>query len=235
MISNSVSVFASTKNEYIANLEIKIGSNEVIFDENGNSETITYDGEVSFIDGNGRVQIPLRYASDILCEPNINVYWKEKTKTAYLYLNDFVDNPIARVTIGSNIISHGDEETGTTKKMDSEPIIKNGRIFIPLRYILNAMGVDDEHISWDEELKTIKITKTKYNYSVEELREAYGKLDDSICEKFGIVACNIDLTNDCLRIDVTGLNEDKINGICDYLNMKSIIFINADESISIDD
>ncbi|MPM42573.1 hypothetical protein SDC9_89239 [bioreactor metagenome] len=235
MLSNSVSVFAASKNDYIANLEIKIGTNEVVFDENGNSETITYDGEVPFIDDNGRVQIPLRYASDILCEPNLNIYWKEKTKTAYLYLNDYVDNPIARVTIGSNIISHGDEETGTTTQMDSEPIIKNGRIFIPLRYILNAMGIDDDHINWDEDIKTIKITKTKYNYSVEELRKAFEKLDDGICEKYGIVASNTDLTNNCLEIGAMGLNDDKINRICEYLNMNSITFINEDGSTTIDD
>ncbi len=34
-------------------------------------------------------------------------------------------------------------------KMDAKPLIKDGRTFVPVRYLGNALGVADENITWD--------------------------------------------------------------------------------------
>ena len=38
---------------------------------------------------------------------------------------------------------------GTTVNMDVAPYIKDGRAFLPLRYIANALGVQDSNILYD--------------------------------------------------------------------------------------
>lgn len=34
-------------------------------------------------------------------------------------------------------------------KMDAKPFIEQGRTFVPVRYLGNALGVDDDHIAWE--------------------------------------------------------------------------------------
>lgn len=34
-------------------------------------------------------------------------------------------------------------------KMDAKPFIKDGRTFVPVRYLGNALGVTDENVTWD--------------------------------------------------------------------------------------
>jgi len=43
--------------------------------------------------------------------------------------------------------------------MDVAPYIKNGRTFLPLRYVANALGVDDDNIIWDQATKAVTVFK----------------------------------------------------------------------------
>ena len=43
--------------------------------------------------------------------------------------------------------------------MDVAPYIKDGRTFLPLRYIANAAGVADSDITWDPATQEVTISK----------------------------------------------------------------------------
>lgn len=42
-------------------------------------------------------------------------------------------------------------------KMDAKPFIEQGRTFVPVRYLSNALGVTDEHIGWEEKTKLVTL------------------------------------------------------------------------------
>lgn len=50
-------------------------------------------------------------------------------------------------------------------KMDAKPFIEQGRTFVPVRYLSNALGVTDEHIGW----KSPKVTLDEPGFPVVEL------------------------------------------------------------------
>lgn len=46
-----------------------------------------------------------------------------------------------------------------TKKADTAPYIKNGRTMMPVRYAVEAVGINSDDVKWDEEAKTVTIFK----------------------------------------------------------------------------
>ena len=48
---------------------------------------------------------------------------------------------------------------GAVYNMDATPYIKDGRTFLPLRYIANAAGIADSNITWDPATQTVTISK----------------------------------------------------------------------------
>jgi hypothetical protein len=58
-------------------------------------------------------------------------------------------------TIGSTSYSLN----GTTVTMDVAPYIRDGRTFLPLRYVANATGVADSNIAWDPATQDVTISQ----------------------------------------------------------------------------
>jgi len=48
---------------------------------------------------------------------------------------------------------------GVEKEMDVAPYIKDGRTFLPVRYVAEALGVSSENILWDAANKTVTLLK----------------------------------------------------------------------------
>ncbi len=48
---------------------------------------------------------------------------------------------------------------GAVYNMDATPFIKDGRAFLPLRYIANAAGIADSNITWDPTAQEVTISK----------------------------------------------------------------------------
>jgi len=61
----------------------------------------------------------------------------------------------AGFVIGSATFKVNDVE----KTMDVAPYIKNDRTYVPIRYIANAMGIDDANILWDGVNQTVTLMK----------------------------------------------------------------------------
>lgn len=79
-----------------------------------------------FVDAKSRLQVPIRSLSDKL---GMKVVWNDSTRTATI-------NGSIKMTIGSNKIQYN----GGTITMDTQAIVQNGRLYVPVRYVAQALG-----------------------------------------------------------------------------------------------
>lgn len=96
----------------------------IMFD--GNPISIGSSYGTPFIDSANRVQVPIRIIAEKL---GAKVSWDQNTQTAII-------NGTIKIKIGSNEIS----TAYGTITMDTTAVNKNGRIYIPVRSVANAMG-----------------------------------------------------------------------------------------------
>jgi hypothetical protein len=62
-------------------------------------------------------------------------------------------------TIGSTTYTVVEAAVAVEKTMDVAPYIKNGRTYLPVRFVADALGVTDENIIWDPVNATVTIFK----------------------------------------------------------------------------
>lgn len=96
-----------------------------------------------FIDKESRTMVPVRFISDAM---KLTTSWDKVLKVA-TFTNGEIE---IKVTIGSNLIYVNGKEI----KMDTIAVIKDGRTFIPLRYMSNALNID---LKWNKETKMIEM------------------------------------------------------------------------------
>ena len=91
-----------------------------------------------YIDSNNRMLVPIRYAANAMGVSDDNIQWNSYTQDRY----DLRRYGVVRVTVGSTnlITSNG------TITMDTVAVNTNNRIYVPVRYIANALGAS---VSWD--------------------------------------------------------------------------------------
>lgn len=85
-----------------------------------------------FIDGNGRSMIPLRAVSESLGAEEVT--WDGKTSTAKVKLGD----KTVELPVGKN---YG-MVNGVKQEFDTVTIVSNGRTFVPLRFVSEALGYE---------------------------------------------------------------------------------------------
>lgn len=84
-------------------------------------------------------------------------------RAAEVYLaNNATEPPVENVPAGtatfvvdSNIYT----VNGVTRVMEAAPYIKNGRTYVPYRYLAYALGVAEADVVWDAAAKTVTVTK----------------------------------------------------------------------------
>ena len=96
-----------------------------------------------FVDNANRTMLPVRYISDIL---SLNTTWDPSIRVA-IFKSEGIE---VKVAIGSNIIT----VNGESVEMDTIAIIRDGRTFIPIKYLADAFKVN---LAWDNDTKTIEI------------------------------------------------------------------------------
>ena len=112
----------------------------------------------------GSVFVPIRFISE---ELGFEVEYLEETKTVHIIKGD---RNIA-ITIGSNIaVVDGNEVL-----LDVKPFVKEGRTFVPLRFISEGFG---EEVVWDGKNRIVLIGKYKGEAKIEDTflytNEEYG-------------------------------------------------------------
>ncbi len=93
-----------------------------------------------FIDENGRTMISIRWVAD---ELQFDTDWNETTKTAT------VQNGTDVIKLELN--SHKISKNNTTIEMDTIPVLKNNRLFVPLKYVSQCLGFD---VMWNKKENT---------------------------------------------------------------------------------
>ena len=97
-----------------------------------------------FIDANGRTMAPVRFIGEAM---GGKVDWNPVTQTATITKGQTV----VKLVVGSKIIT----TNGKQAAMDTVAIVKDGRTFVPVRFIAEALGLA---ISWDDKTQTVKLT-----------------------------------------------------------------------------
>jgi molybdate transport system substrate-binding protein len=105
----------------------------------------------TFIDSSNRIQAPIRLVSEKL---GASVVWNATTKTATI-------NGTIKIKVNSNqiITAYG------TITMDTKAVLKENRIYVPIRFIGNALGYRIESISKDGIVSANIITKAELTIS----------------------------------------------------------------------
>ncbi len=70
--------------------------------------------------------------------------------------------PAPQEEIGSGLFQVGScifEINGIMKMMDAAPYVKNGRTYVPLRYLAYACGLSDKDIVWEDSNQTVTLTR----------------------------------------------------------------------------
>lgn len=99
----------------------------------------------AFINADSRVMLPVRAVVEAL-SGTVAIKWDDTTKTAFFSMGSRVFS----MTVGSTTMSIN----GTNVAMTTAPVIVNERIFIPLRDLGIALGLNDDKIVWDDATKT---------------------------------------------------------------------------------
>lgn len=132
------------------------------------SNTYTYENKTGylesppFIDSNGRTLLPLRAVAGTLGIDTQNIQWDNANQTITISIPENKANQnkkIIRYKIGSHTITIND----TTQEIDSAPVIQNGVTFLPLRTLLNSLGITDDNITWNADTYTVSYEAEKIN------------------------------------------------------------------------
>ena len=114
------------------------------------ADTLTAGDKVIALDvpayiANGYTMLPVRAVTEALSGVAI-VRWDDASKTAIITFG----SRIVSMTVGKNTMSIN----GVEVAMQAAPEITNERIFIPLRDLGYALGLNDSKINWDDATKT---------------------------------------------------------------------------------
>lgn len=126
-----------------------------------------------------RIMMPVRAIAEVL---NAEVSWDEKAQMANIKKDD---NDI-KLWVGSKwAVSNK-----TEYNMDAEPLIVSGRTMVPIRFVIEAFGVE---LDWDAKSKTVNINYDK-KYTLDYVIQA-GDTLSKIAHKFETTEDNIRLWN----------------------------------------
>jgi hypothetical protein len=106
-----------------------------------------------YINKDQRTMVPIRFFAEALGVPNddSHIGWYQEIQTAVI---SYEDRVIA-VKLGERKIT----VNGEAVPMDTAAEIRNSRVFIPVRYIAEAL---DANVQWDNENRTVIIFSKEY-------------------------------------------------------------------------
>lgn len=139
-IKKSVSLYAKwVKNAPEVKLVLTIGEKDATV----NGETKSND--VAPVIVNDRTMLPIRFVAEAM---GATVLWDDETRTVTVTLG----NITVTLVVGESVATVNGEE----KELDSPSFIENDRTYLPVRFVMEALGLD---VSWDEITRQVTITK----------------------------------------------------------------------------
>lgn len=129
-----------------------------------NDEELNFTDGKPYVDNTGRVQVPIRIVAEAL---GLRVHWNAERQSV-TFINEYYDSDgslretVVSMTMGQDWY----EMYGSEIKMDTAPIIQNERVYVPLRFIAEAFGVET---NWDGKTKTVHLKRKAPREPVREL------------------------------------------------------------------
>lgn len=120
----------------------------------GRTFTVSKGEPAPFINKDGRVMVPVRSFAEALGVPDDidHVFWNASTLTATLKN----DSHVVVVTVGQRHLLSNNLKV----EMDTAAVIKQQRLFVPVRYIAEAFGAK---VGWDAKTRTVIVTTSAFN------------------------------------------------------------------------
>ena len=113
-----------------------------------NGYLVAFPDALPYIDENNRTLMPLRFVSEQL---GAKVSWNNDTRTAMIVRNGIeVDVPIE-----SDSLTVKTSGNTSTVKMDTKAVFKDGRTFVPIRFVANAL---DCYVGYSDIYDTVLIS-----------------------------------------------------------------------------
>ncbi|MDO4531832.1 MAG: stalk domain-containing protein, partial [Bacillota bacterium] len=109
----------------------------------GKSVNFTASGGEPVMDENGRTLVPLRAAMEAY---GCTVSWDKVSRTASV----FKDQTVVQVPVGQNKVT----VNGTDVATDTQARIIEGRVYLPIRAVLEAFGAS---VGWDQASQTVTV------------------------------------------------------------------------------
>ncbi len=119
-----------------------------------NGENYVFDEELGlpYLDSANRTMVPLRSVSYALGLAESDVSWDEDTQTAKFTQN----GRSVSFKVGSTHCTITEGEDVSYMYMNTAPVLKDGHIYLPIRYLAVALGY---HVGWDGATATVSLTK----------------------------------------------------------------------------
>lgn len=118
-----------------------VEKNDIKVDINGSYIEFDEDTGIPYIDENRRTMVPLRAAMEALA---CSVEWNGATRSAVITKDDTtVDVPVGEKFITRN---------GSRIETDTEAVLKNDRIYLPLRAVAESIGAE---VTWNQKTHTV--------------------------------------------------------------------------------
>ncbi|MBE3584985.1 MAG: copper amine oxidase N-terminal domain-containing protein [Thermoanaerobacter sp.] len=111
----------------------------------------TVDGQERQMDAaafveNGRTYVPVRYLALALGVAENDIIWVGSTGDVSLKLED----KLVQMKVGSRVLY----VNGQAKQMDVAPLVRNGRTYLPARWVAEAFGYV---VGWDEKARAVTV------------------------------------------------------------------------------
>ncbi|OIQ53430.1 copper amine oxidase N-terminal domain-containing protein [Neomoorella thermoacetica] len=119
-----------------------VGLKSYAFDDNGVPSNNEMD-VAPFIE-NGRAYVPVRYLAYGLGVAEKDVNWDEASQTVTLSM----EGTTVKLQVGSKTFY----VNGKPQEMDVTPLLRDGRVFLPARFVAEAFGFD---VFWEDPTITI--------------------------------------------------------------------------------
>lgn len=125
------------------------------------SSSYTINGKIHTIDtpayiSSGSTMLPLRALANAMGIEDGSIKYNNETKTATLYKTR---ESYVSITAGEPTIILAGGGLSANMDISSPAEITNGRLFLPLRAMANALGIPDSNIQYSPSDKTVTITK----------------------------------------------------------------------------
>ena len=137
-----------------------------------NGTPIVWTDALPFVDDNNRTLVPLRAVADAM---GLEVLWDGDVGQATFRQETPTGSTVVLFTVGSNLVLGNYFENGTVTafetRMDTAPVIVDGRVYAPVRYLAERFGYP---VAWDGNTGTIYLG----NYSQSDAQNYAGRYGD---------------------------------------------------------